>query len=67
MPLYWGKLAIVGATGGGTMWGLWVDFVAEDMREKKITLVGAADPVFIISKLRKFAYKELLNVRPVEE
>ncbi|XP_057842358.2 heavy metal-associated isoprenylated plant protein 39-like [Cryptomeria japonica] len=44
-----------------------VDSVAVDMKEKKITVIGAADPVFLTSKLRKFAYTELLTVGPTKE
>eukprot|EP01018_Ginkgo_biloba_P027494 Gb_25185 [translate_table: standard] len=44
-----------------------VDSVSVDMKEKIITVIGEADPVFLTSKLRKFGYTELLSVGPAKE
>lgn len=38
-----------------------------DMKEKKITVIGEADPVYLTSKLRKFGQAELLSVGPAKE
>ena len=46
-----------------------VDSIAVDMKERKITAVGEADPVCIAAKLRKLGYKlaELLSLGPANE
>eukprot|EP01018_Ginkgo_biloba_P027500 Gb_25180 [translate_table: standard] len=44
-----------------------VDSVSIDMKEKKITVIGEADPVFLTAKLRKFGYTDLLSVGPAKE
>eukprot|EP01018_Ginkgo_biloba_P027495 Gb_25184 [translate_table: standard] len=44
-----------------------VDSISVDMKEKKITVVGEADPVFLTAKLRKFRYTDLLSVGPAKE
>jgi len=44
-----------------------VESVAVDMKEKKITVIGEADPVFLTVKLRKFGFTELLSVGPAKE
>ena len=37
------------------------------MKEKTITVIGEADPVFLAAKLRKFGYTELESVGPAKE
>lgn len=46
-----------------------VESVAVDMKEKKITVIGEADPIFLTVKLRKFGFgfTELLSVGPAKE
>eukprot|EP01018_Ginkgo_biloba_P027503 Gb_38912 [translate_table: standard] len=44
-----------------------VDSVSIDMKEKKITVIGEADPVFLTGKLRKFGHTELESVGPAKE
>ncbi|TJX48471.1 cation transporter [Soehngenia saccharolytica] len=44
-----------------------VDSVAVDMKEKKMTVIGVVDPVYLTSKLRKFGFTELLSVGPAKE
>lgn len=44
-----------------------VESVAVDMKEKKITVIGEADPVEVTIKLRKFGFTELLSVGPAKE
>ncbi|GLJ10211.1 hypothetical protein SUGI_0124130 [Cryptomeria japonica] len=46
-----------------------VDSVAVDMKEKKITVIGDADPVNVTAKLRKsgFGFADLLSVGPAKE
>lgn len=44
-----------------------VESVAVDMKEKKITVIGDADPVSLTIKLRKFGFTELLSVGPAKE
>lgn len=38
-----------------------------DMKEKKLTVVGAVDPVQVVSKLRKSWHAEILTVGPAKE
>ncbi|KAH9290516.1 hypothetical protein KI387_034633 [Taxus chinensis] len=44
-----------------------VESVQSDMKEQKITVIGDADPVCIINKLRKFGQSELVSVGPAKE
>ncbi|KAH9306034.1 hypothetical protein KI387_010438, partial [Taxus chinensis] len=45
-----------------------VDSVAVDMKEKRITVIGDVDPVYLTSKLKKKGFAELLViVGPVTE
>ncbi|XP_057856547.1 heavy metal-associated isoprenylated plant protein 39 [Cryptomeria japonica] len=44
-----------------------VDSVAVDMKERKMTVIGDVDPVYLTSKLRKFGFTELLSVGPAKE
>ncbi|KAH9304403.1 hypothetical protein KI387_008807 [Taxus chinensis] len=44
-----------------------VDSVAVDMKEKKITVIGDVDPVYLTSKLRRFGFTELVSVGPAKE
>jgi len=44
-----------------------VESVSVDMKEKKITVIGEADPVSLTIKLRKFGFTELLSVGPAKE
>ncbi|KAH9316502.1 hypothetical protein KI387_025129, partial [Taxus chinensis] len=39
-----------------------VDSVTVDLKEKKITVIGDADPVVLTSKLRKSRFTELVSV-----
>ncbi|XP_057842355.1 heavy metal-associated isoprenylated plant protein 39 [Cryptomeria japonica] len=43
-----------------------VDSVAVDMKQKKITVIGEADPVFVTLRLRKYGFccAELISVGP---
>ena len=42
-------------------------FVAVDLKEKRITVIGEANLVFLIGKLRKFGLIDLLSVGPTKE
>ncbi|KAH9306032.1 hypothetical protein KI387_010436, partial [Taxus chinensis] len=44
-----------------------VDSFAVDMKEKKITVIGDVDPVYLTSKLRRFGFTELVSVGPAKE
>jgi len=44
-----------------------VESVAVDLKERKITVIGDADPVCLTVKLRKFGCTELLSVGPAKE
>ncbi|GLJ41297.1 hypothetical protein SUGI_0854860 [Cryptomeria japonica] len=44
-----------------------VDSVQVDSKDGKITVIGDADPVSIINKLRKFGRSDLLSVGPAKE
>ncbi|GLJ10202.1 hypothetical protein SUGI_0123940 [Cryptomeria japonica] len=46
-----------------------VDSVAVDMKEKKMTVIGEADPVFVTARLRKFGFNfaELQSVGPAKD
>ncbi|XP_057856545.2 heavy metal-associated isoprenylated plant protein 39 isoform X2 [Cryptomeria japonica] len=44
-----------------------VDSVAVDMKDKKMTVIGDVDPVYLTSKLRKFSSAELVSVGPAKE
>ena len=39
-----------------------VESVAVDMKERKITVIGDADPVCVTVKLRKFVFTEVVSV-----
>ncbi|KAH9306035.1 hypothetical protein KI387_010439, partial [Taxus chinensis] len=41
--------------------------VAVDMKEKKITVIGDVDPVYLTSKLRRFGFTGLVSVGPAKE
>ncbi|KAL7111752.1 hypothetical protein ACP275_05G109400 [Erythranthe tilingii] len=41
--------------------------LAMDMKEKKLTVVGDADPIKIVGKLKKYCHVELLTVGPSKE
>jgi hypothetical protein len=41
--------------------------IAIDTKEKTITVIGKADPLFLAKKLRKFGFPELLSVVPAVE
>nr|ADE77637.1 unknown [Picea sitchensis] len=43
-----------------------IDSISLNMMEKKITVIGEADPVCITIKLRKFGFTELLSVGPAD-
>ncbi|KAG1360700.1 heavy metal-associated isoprenylated plant protein 39 [Cocos nucifera] len=44
-----------------------VDSLSMDMKDKKLTVIGAVDPVDIVRKLRKFWFTEILSVGPAKE
>ncbi|GAV76128.1 HMA domain-containing protein [Cephalotus follicularis] len=44
-----------------------IDSIAIDMKEKKLTVIGDADPVNIVEKLRKQWQTEILTVGPAKE
>ncbi|KAF8013376.1 hypothetical protein BT93_I1273 [Corymbia citriodora subsp. variegata] len=44
-----------------------IDSIAMDMKEKKMTVIGAVDPVEVVSKLKKKWYTEILMVGPAKE
>ncbi|KAK9277353.1 hypothetical protein L1049_006895 [Liquidambar formosana] len=44
-----------------------VDSINMDMKEKKLTVTGDIDPIYIVSKLRKFWRTEILTVGPAKE
>lgn len=44
-----------------------IDSIAMDMKEKKLTVVGAVDPVDVVSKLRKFWPTDIFSVGPAKE
>ncbi|KAK8951261.1 hypothetical protein KSP39_PZI004426 [Platanthera zijinensis] len=41
-----------------------IDSISMDMKEKKLTVVGAVDPVELVSKLRKFWHAEIVSIGP---
>ncbi|KAM7276604.1 hypothetical protein ACFE04_018470 [Oxalis oulophora] len=45
-----------------------IDSIAMDMKEKKLTIIGTADPVNIVSKLRKYwPTTDIISVGPAKE
>lgn len=44
-----------------------IDSIAMDMNERKLTVIGAVDPVTIVSKLRKFWPADIISVGPAVE
>lgn len=38
-----------------------------DMKEKKLTVIGAVDPVSVVSKLRKYWQADIVSVGPAKE
>ncbi|XP_038900253.1 heavy metal-associated isoprenylated plant protein 39 [Benincasa hispida] len=44
-----------------------IDSIAMDMKERKLTVIGAVDPVTIVSKLRKFWPADIISVGPAVE
>ncbi|XP_057810579.1 heavy metal-associated isoprenylated plant protein 39 [Salvia miltiorrhiza] len=44
-----------------------IESLAMDMKEKKLTVVGAADPIEIVGKLKKHCHTELVSVGPGKE
>ncbi|XP_047340324.1 heavy metal-associated isoprenylated plant protein 39-like [Impatiens glandulifera] len=44
-----------------------IDSIAMDMKEMKLTVVGMADPVSIVTKLRKYWTTDLVSVGPAKE
>ncbi|RWV86186.1 hypothetical protein GW17_00051945 [Ensete ventricosum] len=44
-----------------------IDSIAMDMKEKKMTVIGAADPVDVVGKLRKCWPTVIVSVGPKEE
>ncbi|XP_056174200.1 heavy metal-associated isoprenylated plant protein 39-like isoform X2 [Syzygium oleosum] len=44
-----------------------IDSLAMDMKEQKMTVIGAVDPVEVVSKLKKKWHADLLTVGPAKE
>ncbi|XP_042399523.1 heavy metal-associated isoprenylated plant protein 39-like [Zingiber officinale] len=44
-----------------------IDSISIDMKDKKLTITGAVDPVAAVAKLRKSWHTELLSVGPAKE
>ncbi|KAJ0969961.1 hypothetical protein J5N97_022838 [Dioscorea zingiberensis] len=44
-----------------------IDSIAMDMKEGKMTVIGAVDPVDVVSKLRKFWHVNIFSVGPAKE
>lgn len=44
-----------------------IDSIAMDMKDKKLTVIGAVDPIDVVSKLRKQWHAEILTVGPAKE
>ena len=44
-----------------------IDSIAMDMKEMKLSVVGAVDPVDIVNKLRKYWHTEIFSVGPAKE
>ncbi|KAL6544116.1 hypothetical protein OROGR_010613 [Orobanche gracilis] len=44
-----------------------IEYLAVDMKEKKLTVIGDVDPVRVVGKLKKKWQTELLTVGPAEE
>ncbi|KDP25385.1 hypothetical protein JCGZ_20541 [Jatropha curcas] len=44
-----------------------IDSIAIDMKDGKLTVIGAVDPVEVVSKLRKGWHTEILTVGPAKE
>lgn len=44
-----------------------IDFIAMDMKQKKMTVMGTVDPISVVSKLRKYWSTDLILVGPVKE
>ncbi|XP_059651339.1 heavy metal-associated isoprenylated plant protein 39-like [Cornus florida] len=46
---------------------LGIDSISIDMKDKKLTVTGTADPVKVASRLRKFWPADILSVGPAQE
>ncbi|MED6220349.1 Heavy metal-associated isoprenylated plant protein 39 [Stylosanthes scabra] len=44
-----------------------IDAISMDMKEKKLTVIGTADPITVVSKLRKYWQTDLVVVGPAKE
>ncbi|CAA6673720.1 unnamed protein product [Spirodela intermedia] len=44
-----------------------IDFVCMDMKDKKMTVVGMADPIRVVGRLRKFWRTDVVSVGPAKE
>ncbi|WVZ87610.1 hypothetical protein U9M48_034221 [Paspalum notatum var. saurae] len=44
-----------------------IDSVSVDMKDQKLTVVGLADPVDVVAKLRKFGSATIVSVGPAKE
>lgn len=44
-----------------------IDSISIDMKEKKLTVIGTADPVNVVIKLRKHWHTDIITVGPVKE
>lgn len=45
-----------------------IDAISMDMKEKKLTVIGTADPVNVVSKLRKYwPFTDIISVGPAVE
>ncbi|KAH7834130.1 hypothetical protein Vadar_012978 [Vaccinium darrowii] len=43
-----------------------VESTAMDMKDKKMTVIGAIDPVTVVAKLRKFCHTEIITIGPAK-
>lgn len=41
-----------------------VDYIAVDVEDKTLTLIGDVDPVQVVDKLRKFCSTEIVTIEP---
>ncbi|KAF5451655.1 hypothetical protein F2P56_026745 [Juglans regia] len=45
-----------------------IDSIAMDMKEKNLTVIGTVDPIYIVSKLRKYwPMADMISVGPAKE
>ncbi|KAI3792389.1 hypothetical protein L2E82_06266 [Cichorium intybus] len=44
-----------------------IDSLSIDMKDQKLTVIGVADPICILHKVRKYGHAELLTVGPAKD